>query len=281
MSATGRKRQDGSESGRQKDDRYITPPWAVHRFLENYTLPQGATVLDPGASEGELLKAIHAVRPDLRLYAVELREECRPALEALQAAGIIQGFVIGNFLALANDFGAASMDFTITNPPYKLAKEFIEASIGVSKIGAAHLLRMGFLGSQERRDWHAQTKPGLRNLPNRPCFTGWGSDATEYTWAIYKDPAVRGTFDVLALTPEDVVSAWNEEAKRLHPDAKPVKKAKAPTCCPHCGKSLTVKVVPAGTNCSVCHEPQFNTPGGVSCNNGHGGAPADEIAAAA
>ena len=31
---------------------------------------------------------------------------------------------------------------------------------------------------------------------------------------------------------------------------------------------------PTGTRCSVCKEPQFTTPGGPSCKNGHGGADA-------
>lgn len=28
--------------------------------------------------------------------------------------------------------------------------------------------------------------------------------------------------------------------------------------------------------CSVCNEPQFDTPSGVTCSNGHGGAPSVE-----
>ena len=31
-----------------------------------------------------------------------------------------------------------------------------------------------------------------------------------------------------------------------------------------------------GTNCSVCGKPQYESPGGVTCENGHGGAPAKE-----
>lgn len=31
---------------------------------------------------------------------------------------------------------------------------------------------------------------------------------------------------------------------------------------------------PTGTKCSVCGEPQYNSPSGVACKNGHGGAPA-------
>jgi hypothetical protein len=33
---------------------------------------------------------------------------------------------------------------------------------------------------------------------------------------------------------------------------------------------------PLGTHCSVCGMPQYDTPGGPSCINGHGGAPPKE-----
>lgn len=36
------------------------------------------------------------------------------------------------------------------------------------------------------------------------------------------------------------------------------------------------KTTPTGTTCSDCGEPQIETPSGVSCGNGHGGAPALE-----
>jgi hypothetical protein len=31
-----------------------------------------------------------------------------------------------------------------------------------------------------------------------------------------------------------------------------------------------------GTRCSICLEPQYKTPSGVTCKNGHGGAPPHE-----
>lgn len=34
------------------------------------------------------------------------------------------------------------------------------------------------------------------------------------------------------------------------------------------------QLTPTGTTCSVCGEPQFSSPSGVACTNGHGGAPA-------
>lgn len=36
--------------------------------------------------------------------------------------------------------------------------------------------------------------------------------------------------------------------------------------------NLTEQFKPTGTLCSVCNEPQFTTPHGEVCENGHGGA---------
>jgi hypothetical protein len=48
----------------------------------------------------------------------------------------------------------------------------------------------------------------------------------------------------------------------------------APAEAPATGaRAIAPPYPPAGTLCSVCRTPQFNTPGGLSCNNGHGGAP--------
>lgn len=44
--------------------------------------------------------------------------------------------------------------------------------------------------------------------------------------------------------------------------------------CQHDGKPYHKHCVVYHTkrNCSICNEPQFNTPGGWTCKNGHGGA---------
>jgi len=42
------------------------------------------------------------------------------------------------------------------------------------------------------------------------------------------------------------------------------------------GKPMPEKKCYTGEHCSVCGEPQFDTPSGVTCSNGHGGAPSKE-----
>ena len=53
----------------------------MHRLLEKLALP-GGNWFEPGAGEGNLIKAVN--RNDINWTALELREECKPFLEALE-----------------------------------------------------------------------------------------------------------------------------------------------------------------------------------------------------
>jgi len=216
MSATGR----GTE--REPEDAYITPTWTVDRFVERYTLSidKGAVVLDPCCAEGELLTELHKLRPDLILIGFELREECRPALEKLVGAGVLKGFAIGSFMDLAKSIGDHEVGFVISNPPYSLAQEFIETAERIAKV-SIWLLRQNFLGATERAEFTDRTRPGLFTSPNRPSFTGWGGDATEYAWFVYGDNAYRGRWEPLALTPAAEIAAWNKAARARYPHLNP------------------------------------------------------------
>ncbi len=215
MSATNR----GAE--REPEDTYVTHPWCVARFLEKYSIPLGSTVCDPCAAGGELLAAIKALRPDLKLYAFEIKEHEAPKLEALRDEGVIEGYLIGDFRELVKEFtDDTRFDFVITNPPYSLAREMIEASLRAAKV-AAHLLRINFLGSQKRVDFIKSTRPGLKILPNRPGFTGWGSDATEYAFFVFGDAASAGTWELCELTTDEAIKSANESARVRYPHLNP------------------------------------------------------------
>lgn len=219
MSAAGRN-LEGNE--RRGNDHYVTPWWTVHRFLEKYQPKQGATVLDPCAANGELLTAIKKVRPDLVLLAIELRPECAPALTALQSARVIEGFAIDDFLARVPDIAAGAVDYIITNPPYSLSQEFVEAGQKVALVSHSYLMRVNFLGAQDRYEFTKKTGPYLWISPNRPSFTGWGGDATEYAWFTYDDAELGGNgWSMLDLTPAGDIRTWNAEARAKWP--KPTK----------------------------------------------------------
>jgi len=71
----------------------------------------------------------------------------------------------------------------IGNPPYSLAREFVEHSYQVAHRGApiVFLLRLAFLESVKRRTlWETMRPFHVYVLTPRPSFTGKGTDATAY-----------------------------------------------------------------------------------------------------
>ncbi len=212
MSATNR----GAE--REDQDSYITPFWCVDRLLEAYSLPPGATVLDPCCARGELLKKIHELRPDLKLYGFEIREECREDLLKLEQAGVIHA--ICDFLSLEGLL-PDSVDYVITNPPYSHAQAFADACAKIAKFGSVFLLRINFIGGQKRQPFTVRTRPGFLAMANRPSFDGWATDSTEYAWFIYKDPNWLGRWEMLPLTPDSDIEKANLIARAMYPHRDP------------------------------------------------------------
>lgn len=108
---------------------FPTPPWATRALCEwaSDEIRPGATCREPAANRG------HMVKP-LREYfaSVEASDICD------YGAGVPQGDYL---------FGPAPavVDWTITNPPFRLAERFIERAIETSRIGAAVIVRSAFL----------------------------------------------------------------------------------------------------------------------------------------
>jgi hypothetical protein len=76
-------------------------------------------------------------------------------------------------------------DLIFTNPPFSIAKEFVDHSVSRSET-VVMLLRLNFLGSKTRHDWWNINKPtSLYILSQRPSFTGKGTDSTEYAWFVW------------------------------------------------------------------------------------------------
>jgi hypothetical protein len=187
MSATGR------SDVRRPDDAYNTPSWCVRRLLERVYLPKTGRWLEPCAGNGALIKAANAVVPDLVWDAIDI---------APRADGIRQA----DFLTEGP--WSTSVSTVITNPPFSLAREFVERSFEVApKAWIAMLMRLNWAASEERFLLMKMRAPDLYVLPNRPSFTDDGrTDSTEYAWMVwppsmYRRPA--GFFEVLDLTPLD------------------------------------------------------------------------------
>ena len=192
MSSTNR----GAE--RRIDDAYMTPPWCVRRLLEVWR-PRPGLKVEPAAGAGSIVRAIGG--DDWLTYDVQ------PVPAG--AAQLPGAHTTVDFLEFAAHHCDTNVFSVITNPPYSLAEEFIRAcSEAYPDAELAFLLRLGFLASARRLGlWRDVGTPSVYVLPNRPSFTGKGTDSADYAWFVWTQPPGgpnangRGELAVLADTP--------------------------------------------------------------------------------
>ena len=161
-------------------DFFPTPPWATRAFCK-YVLPAvwpypdlfEATALDPACGEGHM--------------AVALGE----FFSGVLAADIFPyGFGgVADFLHPDNE---ATADWIITNPPFVVAAEFIQAALRRARIGVAMLCRTQFAEGQDRYQKLFLPQPPqleAQYVERVPMHKGrWvvnGKSATAYCWFVW------------------------------------------------------------------------------------------------
>lgn len=144
MSAGGQNRssavmQQRSEPHDSLDD-FPTPPWATRalcEFLRDGPLAlqlNMASVREPAANRGYMVKPLleyfgHVAASDVHDYG--------------------SGFAVRDYL-FGPDEHLDRTDWTITNPPFRLAAQFIEKGLRLSRTGVAMIVRTAFLEGQDR-----------------------------------------------------------------------------------------------------------------------------------
>jgi len=193
----------------------------LDRLVPRYPEITKGRWLEPGAGEGNILRGIdewfqdHSARlsePIERpiMDACELREDCLPHLEPY--CEIVQ---IGNYFKMGPP---PDQEYTLigTNPPFRLAMEFILTSLKANTRFVTMLLRLNYVGSVQRHDFFRCHAPDIFVLPNRPSYKGTGeTDSIEYAWFFWDKQDLerdRGSYEILDLTPLAVRRA---EHKRL------------------------------------------------------------------
>lgn len=223
MSATGR----GKE--REANDYYATPAWCVHRlfedehFLETHIASMSTNVedqvwLEPGCGEGAIIQALDAidVKPQTWVAVDEVERDLASDMVVFEQS---------DFLKFQSEPG--EMSVAIGNPPYSLAREFIDHARKLCPV-VIMLLRVNFLGAEKRAEWWRtqKQKPDIYVLPNRPVFTvnkdgKPGVDATEYAWFVWSTHST-GRWFLLDTTDEEVrgeaAQLVVEKAKRKEPE---------------------------------------------------------------
>lgn len=161
-------------------DDFPTPPWAT-RALCKWLLRRGEsldqfTCREPAANRG------HMVAP--------LREFFR-RVEASDVHDYGAGFAVRDYL-----FGPPPepVHYTITNPPFRLAEQFIERMAATSEFGFAVIVRAAFLEGVGRYDRLFSTNPPShvlqfteRVVMHKGKLSPGGSTATAYAWLVWLD----------------------------------------------------------------------------------------------
>lgn len=173
-------------------DDFPTPPWATRALCERLGGLSGdlagLTCREPAANRG------HMVRPLAEHFA---------EVDASDIHDYGAGFPQADYLS-GHDL--APVDWTITNPPFRLAEQFIARAVRTSRKGAAVIVRSAFLEGQGR---HAALfsahRPRLilqfaeRVVMHKGRLAPEGSTATAYCWIVFAPlPSNLTEFDWIA-----------------------------------------------------------------------------------
>jgi len=160
---------------------FPTPPWATRALCERLVAlgADTSTCREPAANRG------HMVRP--------LRE----VFGHVDAADIFDygaGFPVADYL-----FGPrpSLVAWTITNPPFRLAEQFIERALDSSEDGVAMIVRSAFLEGVRRHErLFSKTPPSHvlqfseRVVMHKGKLSPKGSTATAYSWLVWDFAAI-------------------------------------------------------------------------------------------
>lgn len=172
MSSRGRKSGDPL-------DRYDTPTSAVRTFLRAWTettmeiegLWDAHAVWEPAAGAGNMLAPLRETFPDADVIGTDIEPRCA-------------GVRLRDFL----DTWDIRADVIITNPPFRLAEQFVRHALDVVADDGwvVMFLRAGFLESKQRRNFFEEHMPEqVWFLRSRPRFTGPNTDGESTDMALY------------------------------------------------------------------------------------------------
>lgn len=167
--------------GKDSLDDFPTPPWATRALCEflahNCSQPLDMfSVREPAANRGHMAKPLaeyfgSVIASDVHDYGV--------------------GYPVQDYLFdMGGDLDRT--DWTITNPPFRLAPDFIDRALRLSDQGAAMFVRSAFLEGGERFDTiFAERAPSYvlqfteRVVIHKGTLSANGSTATAYCWLIW------------------------------------------------------------------------------------------------
>ena len=171
-----------TEAADSPDD-FPTPPWATRALVEHVINDRhpfkSQTVLEPACGAGHMAKVLN---------------EYFGVVKSSDAFAYGYG-PVRDYLAVPYEANAA--DWVITNPPFRLAEEFVHRSLIVARIGVAVLVRTVFIESSGRyRALFSKYPPTkfAQFVERVPMVRGRldkkASTATGYAWLIWEKDVV-------------------------------------------------------------------------------------------
>lgn len=159
-------------------DDFPTPPWATRALIEHVidrNALSGFTCLEPACGAGHMARV-------LKEYFGEVFYG-----DAYDYGyGPVQDY-------LTSEHHANSVDWVITNPPFRLAEEFVLRSLSIARRGVAMLVRTVFLesvGRYNRLFQHTPPTKFAQFVERVPMVKGRldekASTATGYAWLVWE-----------------------------------------------------------------------------------------------
>lgn len=183
--------QQRSEPHDSLDD-FPTPPWSTRALCE-WLLGQAAGGLT--LDDDPALIALTAREPAAnRGYMARVLAEYFGRIEAADVHDYGVGYPVRDYL-----FGPlpSMVDWTITNPPFRLAEQFIQRALATSRLRVAVIVRMAFLeGVGRYRDLFKAFPPSdilqftERVVMHKGRLSAKGSTATAYCWIVWRKDVV-------------------------------------------------------------------------------------------
>jgi len=164
---------------RARGDYYRTPDWVIDHAIEILSQRFGASpfVLDAGCGDGAILARFESA--GFEGAGFELDHDLCVAARKQRAGDIVKGCF------LRDPFPVPPSAVCVMNPPFSLAREFVERSIALGMPTLA-LLRLSFLASKKRVSFWREHAAHVYVLPRRPSFTGNGlTDSCDYAWFLF------------------------------------------------------------------------------------------------
>ena len=165
----------GNTKGRSEHDYYATPKQDTNNFLDlifkdKVISTEIETILEPAGGGGHM---VDVVKERFPLATVE-------SLDILPKR---EDIAQGDFLT---DTIEDKYDLVITNPPFKIAKEFINKSLSVSNRYVMMYLKLQFLEGKTRKEWFSNVPLKyvyVYSYRSNPMKNGKDRDENGKKWA--------------------------------------------------------------------------------------------------